>query len=149
MSGGIIKCAHAITKVPEETMVRLFLCLGAIAGGLSVVFGAFGSHILKTRLIERSLDIFETGVRYQMYHALALIFIGVLLSLQAKPNLWLNLSGLGFIVGMIVFSGSLYSLAILGIKWMGAITPIGGVLFILGWASLAIAALATPLSPKL
>ncbi|MEB3212771.1 MAG: DUF423 domain-containing protein [Leptolyngbyaceae bacterium] len=130
-------------------MVRLFLVLGAIAGGLAVALGAFASHALKSRLLERSLAIFETGVRYQMYHALALLLVGMMLSLQAKPSLWLNLSGIGFLSGMLIFSGSLYALALFGIKWMGAITPIGGVAFLFGWGCLAIAAFNIQLSPNL
>ncbi|MEO0490871.1 MAG: DUF423 domain-containing protein [Cyanobacteria bacterium J06659_2] len=130
-------------------MVRLFLLSGAIAGGLAVIFGAFASHALKSRLIERSLDIFETGVRYQMYHALALVLLGILLSLQAESNIWFNLSGIGFTLGILTFSGSLYALALLGIKWLGAVAPIGGAAFIVGWGSLAIAALTTQFSSKL
>ncbi|MEM7772386.1 MAG: DUF423 domain-containing protein [Cyanobacteria bacterium P01_E01_bin.6] len=130
-------------------MARFFLVCGAIAGALSVMLGAFASHALEGRLLERSLEVFATGVRYQMHHALALVLVGTLLSLQPKSSVWLNISGISFIIGMIIFSGSLYLLGFLGIPWMGAITPIGGVAFIVGWSCLAIGALNVQLSPKL
>ena len=122
-------------------MIRLFLTWGAISGGLAVALGAFASHGLRSRLTERSLEIFEAGARYQMYHALALLIIAVLLSQLPESNVWLNISGIAFMVGMLFFSGSLYLLAISGIKWLGASAPIGGAAFILGWSCMAIAAL--------
>lgn len=122
-------------------MVRLFLTWGALSGGVAVALGAFASHGLRGQLAERSLEIFETGTRYQMYHALALLILAVLLSHVPESNVWLNISGIAFIVGMLFFSGSLYFLAISGIKWLGASAPIGGAAFILGWGCLAIAAL--------
>ena len=130
-------------------MIRLFLTWGAIAGGLAVALGAFASHGLRGQLPERSLEIFETGTRYQMYHALALLIVAMFLSQLPESNLWLNLSGIAFIVGMLIFSGSLYLLALLGIKWLGAMPPIGGAALISGWGCLAIAALTLkfPLKP--
>lgn len=122
-------------------MIRLFLTWGAISGGLAVALGAFASHGLRSRLTERSLEIFEAGARYQIYHALALLIIAVLLSQLPESNVWLNISGIAFMVGMLFFSGSLYLLAISGIKWLGASAPIGGAAFILGWSCMAIAAL--------
>lgn len=120
--------------------MQLFLVIGAIFGGLSVAAGAFGAHALRERLTERSLEIFQTGVQYQMYHALALFAVGILLSRTEVAPLTLTISGVAFIAGTVVFSGSLYALSLSGIKWLGAITPLGGLLFIIGWICLAIAA---------
>lgn len=123
-------------------MASLFLAIAAILAGLSVAAGAFGAHALKDQLTERSLEIFQTGVQYQMYHALALLAVGILLNRMETPPLTLTLAGYAFMAGILVFSGSLYALSLSGIKWLGAITPIGGVFFIAGWVCLAIAALA-------
>ncbi|MCY7283138.1 MAG: DUF423 domain-containing protein [Cyanobacteria bacterium CAN_BIN43] len=126
-------------------MVKVFLAIAALLAGLSVALGAFASHGLKDKLTERALEIFETATRYQMYHALALALVAVLLmqgelmqSATAQP--WLNAAGYAFIAGIIVFSGSLYALSFSGVKVLGAITPIGGVAFMVGWGCLAIAA---------
>lgn len=116
------------------------MMVGSILAGLAVAGGAFASHALKDRLSDRALDIFETGIKYQMYHALALLLIALLLTRQDNPPSSLVGAGYGFIAGIIVFSGSLYALSLTGIKWLGAITPIGGVAFLIGWGSLAIAA---------
>jgi len=127
-------------------MVKVFLAIAALLAGLSVALGAFASHGLKDKLTERALEIFETATRYQMYHALALALVAVLLmqgelmqSATAQP--WLNGAGYAFIAGIIVFSGSLYALSFSGVKVLGAITPLGGVAFMVGWGCLAIAAL--------
>ena len=104
--------------------------------------GAFGSHALRGQLRDRALEIFETGVRYQMYHALALLAVGILLSRATEPiPSTLSIAGFAFIAGIVIFSGSLYALSLSNIKWLGAITPIGGVFFMAGWACLAIGAL--------
>lgn len=121
-------------------MTRLFLAIAAILAGLSVAGGAFASHALKDKLAERALGIFETGIRYQMYHALALLLVAVLLSQRETPSMPLIVSGYAFIAGIAIFSGSLYALSLSGIKWLGAIAPIGGTAFLIGWGSLAIAA---------
>lgn len=121
-------------------MARLFLSIAAILAGLSVAGGAFASHALKERLSERALEIFETGSKYQMYHALALLAIGLLLSRSEVASTLLNTAGFAFIAGVVLFSGSLYALSLSGIKWLGAITPLGGVAFLVGWGCLAIAA---------
>jgi uncharacterized membrane protein YgdD (TMEM256/DUF423 family) len=105
------------------------LIIGVVFSFLSVAIGAFAAHGLKLEGYGQS--VFETGVRYQFYHALALILVGTL-SLQ-KPAWVPNLVPALFVFGIIVFSGSLYVLALTGIKWLGAITPIGGVCFLLGW----------------
>ncbi|MGF1479493.1 MAG: DUF423 domain-containing protein [Cyanophyceae cyanobacterium] len=120
-------------------MSRVFLSLAAILAGLSVAAGAFASHALKERLTERALAIFETGAKYQMYHALALLGVALLLGREAGQTP-LTLAGFAFILGILIFSGSLYGLSLSGVKWLGAITPLGGVAFLVGWGCLAIAA---------
>ncbi len=98
--------------------------------------GAFAAHGLEKTLDERGLALFETAARYQMYHALALVAVGLLIG-QGRGGGALGVAGWSFLGGSIVFSGSLYALALTGIKWLGAITPIGGVLFLVGWGALA------------
>ncbi|MGL5925139.1 DUF423 domain-containing protein [Chroococcidiopsis sp.] len=124
-------------------MGQFFLAIAAIFGGLSVGVGAFGAHALKEKLTERSLEIFETGARYQMYHALALLIVALLIKISdgqfSQPVL--IAAGWNFIVGILIFSGSLYALSLTGIKVIGAITPLGGAAFIAGWGALALAAL--------
>jgi uncharacterized membrane protein YgdD (TMEM256/DUF423 family) len=123
--------------------VRRFLAAsGAISGGLAVVAGAFGAHALRARLEPGLLLVFETGARYQMYHALAL-FAAAWLAERGAPAqaAW---AGRLFIVGTVLFSGSLYLLALTGVRTFGAITPLGGVAFIAGWAALALGALRLP-----
>lgn len=122
-------------------MVQLFLTLAAIFGGLSVGLGAFASHALREQVSDRSLEIFETGARYQMYHALALLLVGVLLSRAEVAQNWLTAAGIAWIVGVIIFSGSLYALSLSGVKILGALAPIGGAAFLIGWGCLAVAAL--------
>lgn len=120
-------------------MTRIFLAIASALGGISVIFGAFASHALKDRLSDRALQIWETGTKYQMYHAIALILIALLIT-RFPSSTPLMVSGYAFIAGVILFSGSLYALSLSGIKWLGAITPLGGVAFIIGWACLAVAA---------
>ncbi|ASJ52254.1 DUF423 domain-containing protein [Brevibacillus porteri] len=117
--------------------MKLFLMLGSISGFLSVALGAFGAHALKEKLDEYSLGIFHTGVTYQTTHALALVLVALLLKWYPDSSglVW---AGWCFAAGTLIFSGSLYTLAMTGIKVLGAITPIGGVLFLAGWALLAI-----------
>jgi uncharacterized membrane protein YgdD (TMEM256/DUF423 family) len=119
-------------------MQKLFLLSGAILGGLGVAIGAFGAHALRAMLeaTGRS-DTFETAVRYQFYHALALLCVGLLL-FRIDSKL-IHYSGNLMLAGTLIFSGSLYILCFTGIKWLGAITPIGGVLMIAGWVLLALA----------
>ncbi len=125
-------------------MMQIFLALGAIFAGLSVAAGAFASHALKANLSDRALEIFETGARYQMYHGLALVLVALLLMrLEVVPAL-LAVAGIAFIAGIVIFSGSLYALSLTDIKWLGAITPLGGVAFLTGWICLAIAAFNLP-----
>ena len=122
-------------------MSRIFLAIAAAFGGTSVILGAFASHALKDRLSERALEIWETGTKYQMYHALALILIALLLERLSNSPTFLVVAGYAFIAGVFLFSGSLYALSLSGIKILGAVTPLGGVAFITGWICLAIAAL--------
>ncbi|AOY80423.1 DUF423 domain-containing protein [Moorena producens JHB] len=121
-------------------MTRIFLAIASILGGLSVAAGAFASHALKEKLTERGLEIFQTGARYQMYHSLALMLVALLLSRAEVAQTSLTVAGSAFIAGIAIFSGSLYALSLTGIKWLGAIAPLGGAALILGWGCLAIAA---------
>jgi len=119
-------------------VTRLFLSFAAILAGLSVAAGAFASHALKNSLSQRALEIFETGSKYQMYHAL--LVIGLLVYRSEVSSTLLNTAGFAFIAGIVLFSGSLYALSLTGIKLLGLITPIGGVAFLIGWGCLAVAA---------
>ena len=120
-------------------MDRLFITLGALSGCLAVAAGAFGAHALRDRLAADLLDVFQTGATYQMYHALALVGVGLLLGrFSVGGSTWLNASAWLFVAGTLLFSGSLYLLALTGTRWLGAITPLGGVAFLLGWLALAV-----------
>lgn len=110
---------------------RLILSLAGVFGFLGVALGAFGAHALKTRLSPDMLAIFETGVRYQMYHVFALILTGILA--QQTPNTYWQYSALCFVIGICIFSGSLYLLAGSGIKAWGAVTPLGGLFLLVAW----------------
>ncbi|MFB8795459.1 MAG: DUF423 domain-containing protein [Microcoleus sp.] len=121
-------------------LTRIFLATAALFGGLSVAGGAFASHALKAQLTDRALEIFETGARYQMYHALALLLVALLLSRTLESQTFFAVAGWAFIVGTVIFSGSLYALSLTNIKWLGAITPLGGVAYLVGWGCLTIAA---------
>ena len=120
-------------------MARMWLLLGAINGLLSVAAGAFGAHGLRTKLSDQMLDVFETAARYQMYHALALVAVGWLAGQASAATA--HAAGWCFLAGILLFSGSLYALAITGYTKLGMITPIGGTLFLAGWALLAATAL--------
>jgi uncharacterized membrane protein YgdD (TMEM256/DUF423 family) len=117
-------------------MQKNFLLVAAIFGFLAVAFGAFGAHGLRNRLSPDMLAVFEVGVRYQMYHAFALVAVAVALA-QFGPVRLLYIAGWAFIAGVVIFSGSLYALALTGTGMFGAITPIGGVALLVGWACLA------------
>jgi len=112
----------------------LFLLLGAVYGLLGVAFGAFGAHALRSRLAPDMLAVYHTGVEYQFYHAFALLAVGVLCTVRPGPGL--GVAGWCFGLGVLLFSGSLYLLALTGTRWLGAITPVGGLLFLVGWAAL-------------
>lgn len=119
-------------------MAKLFITLASLSGMFAVILGAFGAHALKSRFDAYALGVWETAVQYHFYHALALLAVGVLALSQPQTTL-LKSSGWLFLVGTLVFSGSLYILALTGTKWLGAVTPLGGLAFIGGWACLATA----------
>jgi uncharacterized membrane protein YgdD (TMEM256/DUF423 family) len=120
--------------------VKIWLILAGFFGGLAVALGAFAAHGLKESWASQPerLAIFETAARYQMYHALALLAVAILVG-RARTNRLLATAGAAFTVGILIFSGSLYALAFTQIKWLGAITPLGGLAFLIGWTSLVIA----------
>jgi uncharacterized membrane protein YgdD (TMEM256/DUF423 family) len=118
---------------------RLFLLLGSLSGFTAVVLGAFAAHGLRGRLTEEMLNVFEVGVRYQIYHALAMILVA--LAFSRWPRGEFSVAGWFFLFGTVVFSGSLYALGLSGIRWLGAVTPVGGLAFLLGWLSMAWGAL--------
>jgi uncharacterized membrane protein YgdD (TMEM256/DUF423 family) len=120
-----------------NAIAKLFLCIGAISGMLGVMLGAFGAHGLKEKLPANMLANWMTGVEYHFYHTFAILAVG-LLALHFQPRL-LTASGWAFVIGIALFSGSLYVMALTGITKLGAITPIGGLAFIIGWVLLAVA----------
>ena len=122
-------------------MGKLLVALGALSGLISVAAGAFGAHALKGRLSDYHLGVFETAARYQMYHALALVLIGLLA--LSRPQTALQAAGGSMVAGTVLFSGSLYVLALTDMRWLGAITPLGGLAFMIGWGLLAFSALRT------
>ena len=121
---------------------RHIVVLGAVLAGVAVASGAFGAHMLKPRLSEHMLEVFETGVRYHMFHALALLFSG-LAFIQWETKIFQK-AALAFVAGILFFSGSLYLLALSGTRWLGAVTPLGGLCFMTGWACLALGFLRRP-----
>lgn len=120
-------------------MTKLLLSLAALSGFFAVALGAFAAHGLKARLEPSALAVFQTGVQYQMYHALALLAVALLLKLSG-PSHWLIASGWLLVAGTVLFSGSLYALAFDAPRWLGPVTPLGGLCFLLGWLALVIAA---------
>jgi uncharacterized membrane protein YgdD (TMEM256/DUF423 family) len=116
-------------------MEKTFLMLASLLGALAVALGAFGAHTLESRLSADLLSTYEVGVRYHVYHVLALLGVVAVISRwpDASAAVW---AGWLFVIGILIFSGSLYILAFTGIRWLGAITPIGGVAFIAGWLCL-------------
>ncbi len=113
--------------------------IGSVLGFLGVAAGAFGAHGLRAILSPERLQIFEVAVRYQMYHALALLGVGILLArLSTDGSVWLSAAGWLFVAGAVLFSGSLYALSLSGTTWLGAITPLGGLAFLAGWLALAV-----------
>ena len=116
-------------------MDRIFWTIGASLGALGVAGGAFGAHALKARLTPEMLTVFETGVRYQLIHALALLAVGWAGTQRASPAI--AAAGWLFVAGILLFSGSLYALSLTGVRVLGAVTPFGGVAFIAGWLALA------------
>jgi len=116
---------------------KFFLILGSLNGALAVLLGAFGAHGLKKSLSPERLNLWHTGVEYHFYHALALLVVGIL-ALHFQETRGLQWAGWSFLIGIVLFSGSLYGLSISGVKILGAITPLGGLAFIIGWALMGI-----------
>ena len=123
-------------------MVATWFAAGAVMCGLGVLLGAFGAHGLRDRVTPEMLAVFETGVRYHLVHGLALL--AVAWATTQWPNTWITASGWLFVAGIAIFSGSLYLLSITGVRWLGAITPIGGLCFVAGWLILALSVMRTP-----
>jgi uncharacterized membrane protein YgdD (TMEM256/DUF423 family) len=117
---------------------RLFFALGSVSALVAVAAGAFGAHALRARLGPELLAVFETGARYQMYHALALL--AVAWAANRWPGTMVVWAGWLFVAGTLLFSGSLYALSLSGARWLGAVTPLGGLCFLAGWLCLALGA---------
>lgn len=122
----------------SEPLIRPLVVITALLAGIAVVLGAFGAHALQERLTEQALATWHTGVQYHFIHALALLLVAALWAHLA--NGWAAASAVAFVIGILLFSGSLYALALGAPRILGAIAPLGGTAFILGWAGLAIAA---------
>ncbi len=118
----------------------LIVIAAGISGGLGVALGAFGAHGLRGKVEERLLETFQTAVQYQMIHALALLIVAFMM-LQSGRNLTLDIAAGAFVVGILLFSGSLYGLVLTDMRWLGPVTPLGGLCFIAGWAALVAAGL--------
>jgi uncharacterized membrane protein YgdD (TMEM256/DUF423 family) len=122
---------------------RLLLTFAAVSAGVAVALGAFAAHGLKGRLAADQLATFTTGVTYHFYHSLAIVLVALVIRALSRPTTWsqlVPLSGIAFVVGIVLFSGSLYLLATGGPRWLGPITPIGGLAFLVGWTLFAIGA---------
>lgn len=118
-----------------DVAARRLVAIGALSAGLSVAAGAFGAHALKDMLDQHALDVYEKATRYQMYHAFGMVASGF--AVQIWRNAGMASAGWLFLGGTLLFSGSLYGVSLLGVRWLGAVTPIGGLLFIAGWTVLA------------
>ena len=123
------------TDMTGRSSAQRFLALGSILAGLGVAAGAFGAHALKEILDPSMLQVFETATRYVMYHAFGLCIVSW--AIDRFPEQRLEKSGWLFLIGILLFSGSLYVVSLAGIRWMGAVTPIGGLAFMTGWLLLA------------
>lgn len=120
--------------------MNVMISASAVAGFLAVGLGAFGAHGLKNRLDADMMAVYQTAVQYHFYHALALLAVGLLIQFGGSSTA-LKVSGWSFALGIVVFSGSLYALSLSGVRVLGAITPIGGLMFLVGWAALLVASL--------
>ncbi len=124
-------------------MGRRFAIIGAVSAGIAVAAGAFGAHALRARVDARALEVWETAARYQMYHALALLFVAWLATVPGDGDAPVGrlygspvqVAGWAFVIGTVIFSGSLYLMTLTGMTWLGAITPLGGVAFLVGWGA--------------
>jgi uncharacterized membrane protein YgdD (TMEM256/DUF423 family) len=124
-------------QLPLTSPVRLLLGIGAISAMLAVMLGAFGAHALRARLAPELLAVYQTGVQYHFYHSLGMILVGIL-AMLLPGRVCIMWSGWLMAAGIVLFSGSLYALALSGVRILGAITPLGGVAFIASWLTLAI-----------
>jgi len=120
-------------------MANRWLTTGAVLAGLGVAAGAFGTHALAGRVSAELLEVFATGTRYHLLHAVALLVVGLAGERRTESRLW-NAAGWLFTVGILIFAGSLYALSLSGARWLGAVTPIGGLCFLAGWSAVAAAA---------
>ena len=120
------------------TDTRWFLLFGAANAALAVLLGAFGAHSLKTHLAADMMAVYQTGLQYHLFHALGLLAVGFALK-QIGDSVWLRWSGWLMLAGIVIFSGSLYILSVTGWKWLGAVTPLGGVSFIIAWTLFIVA----------
>ncbi len=118
-----------------DISARRLVVIGTLSAGLGVIAGAFGAHMLKDMLDQHLLDVYEKATRYQMYHAFGMVFSGF--AVQIWRDAGVARAGWLFLGGTVLFSGSLYGVSLLGVRWLGAVTPVGGVLFIVGWMVLA------------
>lgn len=126
---------------PNVVLAHWYIALAAVNGLLAVALGAFGAHGLRARLSEPLLNAWQTAVQYHFYHVFALLVVGLLLQSWGK-SIWLSTSGAAFFLGILLFCGSLYALALGGPRWLGPITPLGGLSFMVGWLLLFCAAVA-------
>lgn len=117
-----------------DTSSRWLVLLGCVSAGLGVAAGAFGAHMLKDLLEPNMLAVYDTATRYQMYHAFGLVLSGLVVRVGRDSGA--SKAGWLFLAGTLLFCGSLYGVSLLGIRWLGAVTPVGGVLFIVGWVVL-------------
>lgn len=120
---------------------KLFILIGALAGAAGVALGAFGAHALKARLAPDQLAVWQTAVQYHFWHALALVAIGIVISVALPGSTTLRWAGWLMVAGLVLFSGSLYVLVLSGARWLGAVTPLGGTAWIAAWLLLAWAVL--------
>jgi uncharacterized membrane protein YgdD (TMEM256/DUF423 family) len=123
---------------------QIFIAIAAVLGGTAVAAGAFATHALRAQLSDRLLTIFETGARYQMYHALALLLLALLRSQGLGAPGLLTAAGWAFVAGIAIFSGSLYALSLTGQNLLGAVAPLGGAALLAGWSCIAVATLLGP-----
>jgi len=120
-------------------MHKVFLSIGSLCAALAVALGAFGAHALKGRLAPELLAVYHTAVQYHFYHAFGLVLVGLALGHWPESG-WVRASGWSLLAGILLFSGSLYLLAFTGQRWLGAVTPVGGLAFMAGWVLLAVGA---------
>lgn len=129
-------------------MIKLFLIFASLNGALAVILGAFGAHGLKNKISPVLLGAYQTGTHYHMVHVLALMGLALFMLRLHTVSPWLVACGYLWMVGMLMFSGSLYGLALGGPSWLGPVTPIGGSLLIVGWLCLTVGVAKSPLSPS-